>query len=346
MDKHKEYKLKLQKSVYMKKGLTGLENLGNTCYVNSIIQCLSNTLKITDYIISNEYKKDDPREKNKTKENHKITLSYIFTLKKMWETNVVIRPSSLIRNLRIIDKVNFNQQDAHEFLLFLLNNLNENLAYPITFKIKENIQVSDIQKKIVEKWYEWNKLEYSVINENFNIMYIISIKCNNCNNEELIYEQSYDISLSVAKSNRLEDLLEEYFKEEIVKDKLCEKCNKSGCTKQTFLWNLPKYVIIHLQKFDNYGNKIEKSIDYNNASNINYLKYFSKHRNTKNNYFYELYAINCHQGNSDNGHYYSICKNLNNKLYIYDDADVYETTSFNDSNSYILFFERKFISKK
>jgi ubiquitin C-terminal hydrolase len=65
MDKHKEYKLKLPRSAYEKKGLTGIENLGNTCYVNSIIQCLSNTLKITDYILTNEYKKDDPREKNK-----------------------------------------------------------------------------------------------------------------------------------------------------------------------------------------------------------------------------------------------------------------------------------------
>lgn len=342
-DKHKEYKLKLPKKYYEKKGLSGIQNLGNTCYVNSIIQSLSNTLKLTDYLLTNEYKKDDPREMNKKNANYNITLSYIFVLKKIWESNTVIKPLSFVNKLRNIKQVTNEQQDAHEFLLFMLNNLNENLAYPININFSDKL--TNIQKDIVSKFYNMNKDDYSIIKENFNIMFLISIKCNKCENEDLMYEQSYDISLSINKSCLLNELLDEYFKEEYIDDKKCDKCNYKGCIKKIYLWNLPKYIIIHLQKFDNNGKKINKHIDYLN-SKINYLKYFSPNREAKHNYFYDLYSVICHQGNSNNGHYYNISKNLNNKIYKYDDTDVCEQETFNTNDAYILFLERKFIIKK
>ena len=43
---------------YNDKGLSGIVNMGNTCYINSAIQCLSHTLDLTDYFLTKKWETD------------------------------------------------------------------------------------------------------------------------------------------------------------------------------------------------------------------------------------------------------------------------------------------------
>ena len=76
-DIHKNYELILSKKIYSGKGLSGLINLGNKCFLNSILVCLSNTLKLTDYFLSNKFKEDDPECLNRRKPEYFVVLSYL-----------------------------------------------------------------------------------------------------------------------------------------------------------------------------------------------------------------------------------------------------------------------------
>ena len=110
-DLHTNYNLILDKKKYTGKGLSGLVNLGNKCYMNSILQCLSNTLKLTDYFLSAKYRKDDPDQLNKRKKEYYIVLSYLNLLINIWDTNQVLKPKSFVENMSKFIKKYFKKRN-------------------------------------------------------------------------------------------------------------------------------------------------------------------------------------------------------------------------------------------
>ena len=113
-------------------GLTGLKNIGNSSYINSIIQCLSNTPELMYYYISGLYKKDIKISEVKKKGYvpGKLSEEFANLLSQMWiENKKITNPQNIKYSMADLNYEfnNNNQQDSSEFLISLLNFLHDEI---------------------------------------------------------------------------------------------------------------------------------------------------------------------------------------------------------------------------
>lgn len=352
-DVHKHHGLNYPKEKYVKNGLTGIVNLGNRCYNSSIIQCLSNTLKLTDMILTDQERDILLNTKNKSKKEWLITNSYINLIRNIWESNQLIKPRSFLENFgKVYPKfANNNQHDSHEFMTYLLDALHSTLSYEINVEIKGTIQTNQdkLMKLSLESWKSNYEKNYSSLVDIFGGLLYNDIQCSSCDHNSIVFEPYTSLSLPISKDN-LQGCLDSYFKNsEVIESWKCEKCNQQGCNKAIKAWSFPDYLIIHLKRFSSSGTKITEHIDYP-IDNLDLTPYITKEKGDPNNYIYELYAVNSHSGSLNSGHYWSSCKNLDDNWYLYNDACVTKYTdntigSIVSKEAYILFYRRKYIKQ-
>lgn len=111
------------------KGRVGLSNLGNTCFMNSCMQCLSNTLPLTEYFIDGCFQNEINRV-NPIGTKGKLAKTYAKFIKSMWcDSNSTFSPYNIKNAVSTINPMfsGYAQHDSQEFFSFLVDGLHEDL---------------------------------------------------------------------------------------------------------------------------------------------------------------------------------------------------------------------------
>jgi len=321
--------------------INGLKNLGNTCYINVVIQCLSYTVDMSNYFLSNTYLKD--KTKN-SKEDRTMLDSYVNLLKGLWYLDKTIAPASFVKKFKTVNKFSSDQQDSHEALITLIDNIHNSISRHVKMKIVDEDNDGNLSKV---SWKVFFEKEYSEIIKLFYGQLYSYIKCP-CNYTSQNYEPFCCISCELPKLNReimVDDCLESFFLDESLNaDYTCSNCKKqTSPIKKLSIKKLPNHLIIHFKRFimmEN-GKYIKNNQHISFPIYLNMSKFVDKSIPKKDT-VYHLYAVINHIGVMSSGHYYSYCKVPNNKWYCFNDenVDAIEKSKLDNKNAYILFYKK------
>ena len=212
-----DYPLNKEKN---KHGLVGLNNLGNTCYMNTGLQCLSNCELLTKYFLE-DYYKEFVNKDNPIGSQGEIVEKYSQLIHHLWYgNNECVSPIQFKvafgKNYNAF--ADFRQQDSQEFISYLLDALHEDLN---KVKNKPYVQAKDLEPGMPEEeQFKMQKDLYLCRNQSFivdliNGFYKSTVYCpdENCKNISKSFEPFNMIALSLVNEAQLRKL-EEFQNEE------------------------------------------------------------------------------------------------------------------------------------
>ena len=367
---------------YNDKGITGLANLGNTCFINACIQCLSHTYELNDFLS----KGDGEYKKHLNNKPESVLLVEWDDLRKlMWSQNCVISPGRFINTIQRIAKITnrdlftgWSQNDLPEFLLFLFDSFHSALTREVIMDIKGNIKTK--KDEMGKACYEMMKTQYTKdYSEFLNIFFGIHVsvltpvieknKMVTYNSEDLNYlslrPEPYML-IHIPIPSKEEVNIRNIDKNVTLFDCFNKQCEcemlegdnawfnenenkKQNVNKRLLFWSLPNIMIIDIKRFitsmNGKSKKNQQFIDIP-INNVDFSKYVEGY--AKETYIYDLYAICNHHGQIDGGHYSATIRTSNGKWYNFNDTQVTEIlvndNIISGNTPYCLFYRKKKIT--
>ncbi len=339
-----------------KRGVVGMANLGNTCFMNACIQNIRHILEWTIFCTNGKIKDHISDESSSSS---KILLAYSDLLKSLWagSSPAYVNPKGFyhivkeqVKDTLYEDFGKRTPQDAHEFLVWLLDQMYMGSQNKVHMELLEKDTLC-MNYKASNAWKQAFENAYSPLSDILFGLLRIQNTCQRCNQSFYRWETFNTLKIGVENSHLLKNLEAEFGEEEI-EDYDCENCkavsgSRPSCKKTIKIWRLPKILILTLKRFtyDSFGRKKMENVAIDETLQfepyfVDESKEISKTRN------YKLFGTVDHHGYSlGGGHYTAQCYSLIYKhWYMYDDETAYNIPGPTiGPQTYLLFYRQEHV---
>ncbi|QHO28880.1 hypothetical protein HN51_026311 [Arachis hypogaea] len=319
----------------------GLRNLGNSCYLNSVLQCLTYTPPLANFCLRFQHSSLCDSSSSSSSNSNSSNCPFCILEKQIAKSLRVDlthdAPLKIQSCLRIFAE-HFRcgrQEDAHEFLRYVID-----ACHNTCLRLKKLRRGGDGGAENGA-----GGGSSTVVKEIFGGALQSQVKCLCCGYESNKVDEIMDISLDVFHSNSLRDSMQKFFRPEVLDGNnkyKCDSCKKLvPAKKQMSILQAPNILVIQLKRFEGIlGGKIDKAVAF---EEVLLLSSFMCKASQDPLPEYKLFGTIVHSGYSpESGHYYAYIKDAMGRWYCCDDSCV-TVASLQEVLSekvYILFFSR------
>ncbi|KAK8808471.1 hypothetical protein WA158_008372 [Blastocystis sp. Blastoise] len=306
--------------------IRGICDMGNTCYMNSVLQVLLHITPLKNFFLSDKHSYLDcfinnvivPDEKHKCAAC--VLRDLFFYVNSDKSTTPLIPYSLLYTVFKSSSSLSTcDHQDVQEFYLCLFELLHQSL---------------------IQKFSTQPNICTCIIHTLFGgVLTTYSVNSTHENDISKTYEDFFDISLAIPFNGcTLYDCLNQYIAEEVISNSF----NFVQQTRYVRIKKLPVVLFLRINRIETVSNHINKDNSYISfpITNLDFTHYVDSTINDS--YIYDLFACIVHTGNVNEGHYVSYVK-IDNKWFLFDNLKIHEYTEKTIENlkPYILVYIQK-----
>ncbi|MBA0854161.1 hypothetical protein Goshw_026775 [Gossypium schwendimanii] len=328
----------------------GLENLGNTCFLNSVLQCLTYTEPLVAYLQSGTH-----QSSCRIAGFCALCAIQKHVNRALQSTGRILAPKDLVSNLRCILFV-CHITDYSDIQLKCMKILLVNL-YPTEIRFGNAEDAHEYMVNLLESMHKCclplgvssespSSYEKSLVHKIFGGRLRSQVKCMQCSYCSNTFDPFLDLSLEIVKADSLHKALKNFTAAELLdggeRQYQCQRCKqKVKAIKQLTVYNAPHVLTIHLKRFRAYdfGQKIDRKVEFGPTLDMKPFVSGSNEGDLK----YTLYGVLVHCGwSTHSGHYYCFVRTSSGMWYSLDDNRVVQVSERTvlEQKAYMLFYVR------
>ncbi|KAI8333415.1 hypothetical protein BC941DRAFT_434657 [Chlamydoabsidia padenii] len=305
-------------------GLTDLN--GKTSALNAVLQCLTYTPLLSNYLASKWH------SANCTVQDYCFVCSLEDHVKEcMGNSGQRVAPRQFVGKLKKMKSG--SSKDAHDIWSFFMDQLQHFLL----------LEKGSQDKRIQETTALYQMYHGYLQDRN---------ECDTCQqgnaeSPEYHYRGFLDLTLDINQGNTLERCLSRYLQQTTTTSTECKSCKSSSTTIKTShtMYQPPRVLAIHLDRFDKHGSKNEKSIKFDETMDLTRFITPTQLETNKIPTHYQLCGVISHQGTSSihGGRFVSYVKNSNGMWYCLDNESVQQVNikRLQSQQAYMLFYTQQ-----